>query len=148
MQYAEETAVVSQIDGDFAFIETQSNGSCGNCSSKSGCSNILSIFALKPMNKLRINNTLSLKEGDSVVVAISSDKILMATFLMYLLPLIMLFVFSLIAKLFFGESASILAGLFGLFSGLLWVKNYTQHSDVATRFQPKLIRKIIKVEVA
>ena len=148
MQYAEETAVVRKVDGEFAFLETQSNGSCGNCSSKSGCSNVLSIFALRPRNKLKVNNILALREGDSVVIAISSNELLLATFLMYLLPLILLFIFSLIAKLFIGESASIIAGFFGLIVGLIWVKRYSQQTDVEKRFQPELIRKVIKVEVA
>ncbi len=147
MQYAEETGIVSHNDGDYVFVETQNDGSCGNCKSNSGCSNIASIFMLKPRNKLKINNTLALKKGDSVIVAISSGNLLIATVLMYLLPLILLFVFSLIAKLFIGEGASIVAGAFGLLSGLFGVKRYTQRTDVAAKFQPRLIRKIINVEV-
>lgn len=146
MQFAEETAVVSKVVGDFAFVETQNNGSCGNCTSKSGCSSVYSLFALKPRNNLKIKNTLALKEGDSVVVAVSSSELLVATSLMYLLPLALLFIFSLIAKLLVGESASIIAGLCGLFSGLFWVKFYTGDAKVAKRFQPKLLRKIIKID--
>jgi len=31
---------------------------------------------------------------------------------------------------------------------LLWVKRFTQQNEVAKQFQPKLVRKIINVEVA
>lgn len=148
MQFAEETAVVSSVDGDFVFLETQNSASCSNCSSKSGCGSVSSIFTFKPKNKLRVNNTLGLKKGDSVIVALASDKLLIATVLMYLSPLILLFTFSLIAKLLIGETASILAGLCGLFVGLLWVKRFTQQSAIAKQFEPKLVRKIINVEVA
>jgi len=147
MQFAEETAIVSSVDGDFVFLETQNSASCSNCSSKSGCGSVSSIFSFKPRNKLRINNTLGLKQGDSVIVAMASDKLLMATVLMYLSPLVLLFIFSLIAKLLMGETASIIAGLCGLFLGLLWVKRFTQQNEVAKQFQPKLVRKIINVEV-
>ena len=146
MQFAEETAIVSQLDGDFVLLETQNNGSCGNCSSKTGCGSVSSIFTFKPRNKLRINNTLGLKQGDSVVVAMAADKLLMATVLMYLTPLFLLFTFSLIAKLLIGETASIAAGLSGLFIGLIWVKRFTQQSTVAKQFEPKLIRKVINIE--
>lgn len=148
MQFAEETAVVSSVDGDFVFLETQNSASCSNCYSKSGCGSVSSIFTFKPKNKLRVNNTLGLKKGDSVIVALASDKLLIATVLMYLSPLILLFTFSLIAKLLIGETASILAGLCGLFVGLLWVKRFTQQSAIAKQFEPKLVRKIINVEVA
>ncbi len=148
MQFAEETAVVSSVDGDFVFLETQNSASCSNCSSKSGCGSVSSIFTFKPKNKLRVNNTLGLKKGDSVIVALASDKLLIATVLMYLSPLILLFTFSLIAKFLIGETASILAGLCGLFVGLLWVKRFTQQSVIAKQFEPKLVRKIINLEVA
>ena len=148
MQFAEETAIVSQVDGDFVLLETQNNGSCGNCSSKSGCGTVSSIFSLKPRNSLKISNTLQLKEGDSVIVAMSPDKLLLATVLMYLSPLLLLFSLSILAKIFIGESASIIAGLSGLFIGLFFVKKYTQQSEIAKMFQPKLIRKVINVAVA
>lgn len=148
MQFAEETAIVSHVDGDFVFLETKNINSCANCSKKSGCGSVSSIFAYKPRNKLRISNTLKLKEGDTVVVAMSSGKLLMATVLMYLSPLLLLFTFSLIAKLIFGETASIFAGLCGLSAGLFWVKRYTQQSEVAKIFQPKLVRKIINLRAA
>ena len=148
MQFAEETAVVSYLDGDFVFIETQNSASCGNCASKSGCGSVSSIFTFKPRNKLRVHNTLGLKEGDSVIVTLASNKLLMATILMYLFPLILLFTFSLIAKLLIGETASILAGLCGLFVGLLWVKLFTKQSSIAKKFEPILVRKIINVEIA
>jgi len=146
VQFAEEIALVSHVEGNFVFLETQNNGSCGNCSSKTGCGSVSSIFTFKPRNKLKINNTLELEQGDSVIVAMAADKLLMATFLMYLSPLILLFIFSLIAKLLMGETASIVAGLCGLFIGLLLVKQFTQKSAVAEQFQPKLIRKIINIE--
>ncbi len=147
MQFAEETAIVSSVDRDFVFLDTKNSASCSNCSSKSGCGSVSSIFTFKPRNKLRINNTLKLKQGDSVIIAMASDKLLFATVLMYLLPLILMFMFSLLAKIFIGETASIIAGLFGLFSGLFWVKRFTQQSEVAKQFQPRLIRKIINLEV-
>ena len=147
MQFAEETATVSQVDGNFVYLETQNQGSCGNCSLKSGCGSVSSIFTFKFRKNLKISNTLKLREGDSVVVAVSSDRLLMATVLMYLSPLVLLLFAALIAKLVLGESASIIAGLCGLFTGLYLVKKFTQQSEVANMFQPKLVRKIINVKV-
>lgn len=148
MQFAEETAVVSAVNGSFVFLETNSKASCGNCSTKSGCGSVSSIFTFKPKSKLKVNNTLGLKKGDSVIIALATDALLLATILMYLSPLLLLFVFSLIAKLLVGETASVFAGLCGLFVGLFWVKQFTQRSSMAKQFQPKLLRKVINIEVA
>lgn len=146
MTFAEEKAVVSYTEGEFAFLETHNNPSCDNCSSKSGCGQVSSIFTFKPKNKLKVNNTFNLKAGDEVIVAMPYDKLLKATFLMYVLPLLLLFMFALIAKLALGEPASMIAGILGLLTGLLLVNKYSQQKIIADQYRPKLIRKIINLE--
>ena len=145
MDSSEEKAIVSHVKGDYVFLETQNTTSCDNCSTKSGCSQVSSIFTFKSKNKLRMKNSLSLKQGDAVIIAMAPDKLMLATVLMYLLPLVLLFVFSFIAKLLLGENASIIFGLVGLFFGLFLVKQFTQQKAIAAMFQPKLVRKIIPV---
>lgn len=146
MQLSEETALVSHIKDTFVYLETQNQASCGNCRSKSGCGNISSIFTLKIKNNLRMKNTLNLKEGDSVVVGMPTEKLLLVTGLMYMLPLILLFILAYIAKIYLGETMSIIAGLVGFFGGFLLVKQLTRIGTIAEFFRPKLIRKIIKVD--
>jgi len=146
MQFSEETALVNHIEGNFVFLETKNNGSCGNCHSKSGCGNLSSVFTLQVKNKLRVSNTLNLKEGDAVIVGMPAEKLLIATALMYVLPLILLFSLALITKVYLGETASILAGLVGLVGGLLLVNKITQIDSITELFQPKLIRKVINVD--
>lgn len=147
MRFSDEKATVSHVDGDFVFLETQGSATCSNCSNKTGCGQISSIFTFKPKNKLKINNTLGLKEGDSVLVGMASGKLLKATVLMYVLPLVLLMFFSFFAKLLIGEVASIIAGLAGLLTGLLVLKLYAQQINVLKQFQPKLIRKIINIDI-
>lgn len=148
MQFAEEKATVCHIDGEFVFLETQNNASCNNCSSKSGCSQVSSIFTYKLKNKLKLNNTLKLKQGDEVIIGMPVDKLLKATVLMYLSPLLVMFSFSLIAKLALGETASVIAGLLGLSAGLLFVNQFSRQKFILNQFQPTLIRKTIKLEPA
>ena len=144
----EEKATVSKIDGDFAFLEAQYNGSCENCTSKTGCGQVNSIFKFKTKNKLKIkiHSTLNLKVDDEVIVALPTDKLLKATIMMYLSPLILLFTFSLFAKLMFSETASILMGVFGLLLGLFLVNHYARNQSVAKEFEPKIVRKVINLE--
>jgi len=146
MQFAEERAVVSQVEGSFVYLKTQSKKGCGSCSSKMACGNTSSIFILKPRNKLKLNNSLGLKVGDSVMLGMPTDKLLQATLFMYVLPIVFLFVFAVIAKFSFGEVASILAGLAGLLMGLVLIKVMSKHGAINDRFEPKLLRKIITVD--
>jgi len=150
MKNTEEKATVSEIHGEFVFLETQNFGSCENCTSKKGCGQVNSIFKFKTKNKLKLKSLslLNLKVGDEVIVSLPSDKLIKATMLMYLSPLIFLFIFSLFAKLMFGETASIFMGIMGLVLGLLIVNQYAKHQSVAKDFEPKLVRKIINLESA
>lgn len=150
MKNIEEKATVSGIDREFVFLETQNIGSCGNCTSKKGCGQVNSVFRFKTNTKLKLkaHSNLNLKVGDEVIVALPSDKLLKATILVYLSPLLLLFVFSLIAKLMFSETTSIVMGVFGLSLGLFLVNQYAKHQSVASEFEPKLVRKIINLEVA
>lgn len=141
MQYTHETATVSFIKGDYAFLETVSaESSCSKCSSRSSCGSLS--FFNRPASHLRVKNTIDLKAGDSVVLALGTNKILFGTVVMYLLPLLVLFLFAAIGKSFGSELFSIVAGLCGLFGSLLLIKKFVKKASVAKGFEPTIIRKV------
>lgn len=145
MQVTQETATVSFIKGDFAYLETGSTSVCGSCSAKSSCG---SFSFLKRSNSfLRVVNTLNLKSGDSVIVGLATNKLLLGSVLMYLLPLLMFFLFAFVGKVAGGETTSIIAGIVGLLGGLLVLKRVVGRSNVAKQFEPKVIRKVVGINV-
>ena len=145
MQFAQETAVVSHIEDGYAFLKASASAGCGSCASKTACGNF-SLFNETPDSNLKTANTLGLQEGDSVIVSIPSDKLLLGTLLVYLLPLLSLFLFAILGKIIIGETASIVFGVAGLFLALFAVKKIIAHRSVTRQFEPKLLRKIIQVD--
>jgi len=144
MQLIRETAIVSHIKDEYAYLIIQKNSACGSCASKSSCSNsALQEIKPKSNNILRVSNDLSLQEGDTVILGLKPNKLLLATVLMYILPLVVFIVFAAVAKVLGGERASIAAGLAGFFLGLFILKKFIKQPHVARQFQPKILSKVV-----
>lgn len=139
MQLEQTTATVVKVDGDCAFLKTNQQSSCGECSSKSSCGSV-KLFSFVPESKynIKVKNTLDLKAGDSVRLEMESARLLQGTLLLYLLPLLSLFVFAALGKYVGGEGVSILAGLSGLFIALFVVKKFVSQKPVSQQFVPKV----------
>jgi len=130
MNYIEEKALVSDVDGEFIFLVRETNSSCNKCSSGKGCGNLDSIFNFRVKSRLKLDNTLNLKKGDTVVISIPSLSILTSAVLIYLLPLLSLLVLSLSTKIFFSENLSILSGLIGFLLSLALVSKLSRKSMI------------------
>ena len=138
-----QTVNIKRIEGEYAWVFSTEDSACATCASKSTCS---STNLLKPLldatlkNKgLRVLNTLDAKAGDRVGLALSSAGLLKATVLMYLLPLMSLFIFAGLGKIVFGELASITMGFAGLFIGLYLVKIRLSGALAKADFEPVMV---------
>ena len=148
MNVIEEKALVNDVDGEFIFLE-RDGFSCDGCSSSAGCGkkSLDSIFTFKSNSKLKLKNTLGLRKGDAVIISIPSFSVLLSAVLVYLIPIISLFIFSLLAKLFWGEGYSILFGLIGMGTSVVLVSKLIEKSTISEQLQPKLIRKVISINL-
>lgn len=142
---AEETVKVTLIKDGYAYVETAKASSCGSCAAKSSCGS-LNFFAGRQQSGLKIRNTLNLKTGDSAVIALSSNKLLLGALLLYIFPIITLLVSAALARYFVGETGSIFFGLGGFLLSLLLVRSTLQKQKNINQFEPVLLRKIITVE--
>lgn len=138
---AEEIAIVSFIDDDYAYLKADSASACSSCSAKSSCG-AKTITKPNAEYNLRVRNDLNLKEGDSVVVSLESQKLLIATVILYILPLLMLFAFSFLGKSFYGEIGSIIGGITGLAAGLLIVRQGFAKDKLKKQFEPAILRNL------
>jgi len=140
MSLAEEPATVSFVKGGYAYLKTENASACSSCSAKSSCgSKTLSLSDAE--YTLRVKNTLNLKKGDSVVLALESNTLLFGTIIIYILPLLMLFISAFIAKVLVGEIASIFGGVLGLLGGLIFIRKFIFNSKIAKQFEPTIIYK-------
>ncbi len=136
-----ELAEVSYIDGEYVFLKTSNASACGECSSKGSCGSVKLFNPVVKNDEIKVKNSLDLKEGDSVVLELAPSKLLQGTFLVYLLPLISLMVFSLLGKIVAGEGVSIIAGLVGMVVSLFFVSKYLAKKTVSQKFTPTMLEK-------
>jgi sigma-E factor negative regulatory protein RseC len=118
----EETGLVTQVTDHYIWVTpVSSSGGCGGCKSSGNCSTSLFATLLqREANKsVRIANTINAKVNDTVVLGIPSQSLLLGSALIYLLPLLSLFLFAGFGQQLFGEMMGIIAGLIGFVFGLL-----------------------------
>ena len=78
-----ERGMVSEVKDGFITVKIQRMSSCGeNCASCGACRN--------KEHTVVVRNTVNAKKGDSVMLEISSEKIMRAAFLVYVIPLMLL----------------------------------------------------------
>jgi sigma-E factor negative regulatory protein RseC len=147
---AEETVKVSFVKNGYAYVVTDKASACGSCASKSSCGSLNFFSSNKDSEEnnesgLKVLNTLNLKAGDSAILSITSDKLLLGTLLLYILPLFSLLLFASMAKNIGGELTSMIAGISGFFLTLLIVRNILKNEKNSNQFEPTLVRKIIKI---
>ncbi|TAK63447.1 SoxR reducing system RseC family protein [Methylobacter sp.] len=87
----EELAVVVKIDNHQIWVESGPYGACGGCLQKASCSTN-AIGSVLKKKSVPVDSDIRLKTGDQVMVAIDENLLLRASLLLYLLPLIALFI--------------------------------------------------------
>ncbi len=120
----EQQAVVTQCDDKTVWVETERQSTCSSCSIKQGCgTGLLSNHVGKRFSQIAVNKTADVQLGQQVKLTIPEQALLHGATLMYLLPLVLLFLFAVVAKtLNLNEFMEIFAGFSGLFVGFYIVR--------------------------
>lgn len=140
----EEQARVTAVRDGFAVVEVDRTSGCQACELKAGCGTgslgRLLGFKQKPFS---VKNELNLRPGDRVILALAEKSFVLAGFLVYLLPLMSLFVFAIVTEVWLaaGDTLTVLAALLGLAAGLFFSAWLSRHSLVKD-FQPRVVRQI------
>ena len=141
----EETARVVDVKEGQALLETQRKHACQSCSVKSGCgTSTLAKVVGKRSSQFVVDNTLQVKPGDEVVVAIEENALVQGSMLVYLLPLILMLACGLLAEWWFAnELLTILSALVGLFVSVGLVRYILAVTTLKHSIRPHLIRRIV-----
>ncbi|MEX0614456.1 MAG: SoxR reducing system RseC family protein [Methylophaga sp.] len=118
-----QKATVVAIETDRIWVEAERQSTCGGCQIRQGCgTGLLAKHVGKRFNRIAVPNNKTVKIGQQVTVAIPEDALLQGAFMMYLLPLLAMFVGAGLARwLTWPEPLQIAAGLAALLGGFLWV---------------------------
>lgn len=91
MDMVEEKGIIVSLQGQMANVAPLKQAGCQSCSSSSACgtSLIAPLFGNK-QRMLAAENTINAKPGDEVVIGLNRTALVLASLMVYLLPLLML----------------------------------------------------------
>lgn len=142
-----ETGRVVAVDSDALWVETIQKTTCGSCVAQKGCgTGLLAKLGVKPAY-LRVllkpnESSNSYRVNDSVTIGIPDDVVVKGSLFVYLVPVILMIVFSGIAHTTINNELIVIAlGVVGLLVGSLLVRWHANVYRNDPRMQPQLINK-------
>lgn len=147
----EESGQVVEVQGEFAWIESERTSTCGSCAVRKGCgtSAIAKVLGQRRV-RLRVLNRIHASVGDNVVIGIAESGLVRGSLAVYAAPLLGLFAGALagqlLAKQLFEMSSDLLAiagAISGFVAALIWLKRFSRNTEKDTAYQPVVLRKQI-----
>ena len=141
--YLSEDGVVTRIEGGMAWVNTASKLACSSCAVETSCGNgILEKYLAGKLFISKINNDLDAKVGDSVVIAIPKSQVTKASVIVYVIPIVLLFMGAVLGEFFFAsELGAVLIGFTGLAASGVWLANYNRKLASSDQYHPKMVSK-------
>ncbi|MBT8127327.1 MAG: SoxR reducing system RseC family protein [Gammaproteobacteria bacterium] len=94
----EETARVIAVEQDQLLLEAQTHAACHACAARPGCgTSLLSKWVGRRFTRFRVHNSVNASVGDDVVVGLAEAAMLKGSVLVYLLPLLAMIIFAVLA---------------------------------------------------
>ncbi|MBP8184328.1 MAG: SoxR reducing system RseC family protein [Pseudomonas sp.] len=147
----EEPGQVVSLDEGAVWVATSRKSTCSSCAANAGCGQgLLDKLAISSQRgTVRALTDLNLAVGDKVVIGLREDALVRASLLVYLLPLLGLFIGALTAEHFaLGEPLSIAAGLLGFTAAGFWLHRYSQQRLADPALQPVVLRALLHAPLA
>ncbi len=146
-----ETAQVVRIDGDQVWVETQRQSTCGSCAAAKGCGTATLAKVLGQRRTLvRVLSRQPLRIGDRVVIGIREQALVRGSLAVYAVPILLMLAGGIIGELgaqgFLwdnAEPASVLLGIAGFATGLVWLRKFTRRIEFDDKYQPLVLRKLV-----
>ena len=148
----ETEAVVIKIEDSVAYVQADRKSSCSGCSESSCGTSVLANFFGQKTPLYRAHNEAGAKVGDRVVVGMNESALFQGTLLLYLFPLLLLFVgalagSALAATVDARDGYSVLGAAIGLAAGFLGLKLFTVRLGLGKKFQPVILSRVVDVPV-
>lgn len=145
----EETAVVTDCEGDYAAVRTEKKSACGSCEVREGCATATVAETMeKEPELLRALNPIGAKPGDRVVIGIEEAALTKVSMAFYALPLVSMIVCALLgqsisqwASLDMGEPLSAVGGLLGLVVGFLILQRFVARVSGDKSYEITVLRR-------
>jgi sigma-E factor negative regulatory protein RseC len=149
----EETGQIVDVQGAFAWIESERTGSCGSCAAQQGCGTgaIAKVLGQRRV-RLRVLNRIEARVGDNVVIGVSESGLLRGSLAVYAVPLSGLFAGALagyaLASRFNpawpADPVAIAGALAGFVAGLVWLRGFSRRTAMDPAYQAVVLRQQIR----
>ena len=145
----EESGRIVDLEGEFAWIESERSTTCGGCAVRKGCGTgvIARVLGQKRV-RLRVVNRIGAVVGDRVVIGISESGLLRGSLAVYAAPLAALFAGALAGHFVGGylgsavrDPLAIAGAVAGLLAGLVWLRGFSRRTGNHEAYQPVVLRK-------
>lgn len=140
----EETGLVVRSTPAGVWVETVRQSSCGSCAARKGCGQrLLAEVGQGRRFEVRADNPrrLELRSGDRVVLGLAENALLMASAMVYLVPLALMLLLAVLAQqAAVAEPWVVAAGVAGLGLGFLLARWFGRHAASGCRLHPEIIR--------
>ncbi|MFM2485751.1 SoxR reducing system RseC family protein [Celerinatantimonas yamalensis] len=137
-----ETALVMDVDGDYAWVECISRSACGQCHVADNCGNSAVAKAFSPKtHRFQVRLTHPVLPGQRIEIGLPAQNLVRSAMLIYLLPLLTMMMGVMVAVYMFGHSDNVaLAGcvagaLVGFFMARIGAKRLSLRRD----YQPVML---------
>ncbi len=148
----ETEAIVVKIEHAVAYVQAERKSSCSGCSESSCGTSVLANYFGQKAPLYRASNEVGAKVGDRVVVGLDESALFKGTLLLYLFPLLLLFVGA-VAGSALAVSAeakdgySIAGAFIGLAAGFLGLKFLSSKMGLGRQFQPVILSRVVDMPV-
>ena len=146
----EERARVIAVENGQLLLEAQTKASCSACAVKQGCgTSVVSKWVGRKFTRFQAPNTVNARVGDEVVVGLAEEAMLKGSVLVYLLPLLAMIGFALLAdSLIAADTASrdlmvLIAAVAGFSLMLVISRLLLSTGSNSSKLTPVVLRKNI-----
>lgn len=148
----ETQAVVVKIEDAVAYVQAERKSSCSGCSESSCGTSVLANFFGQKTPLYRARNDVGAKVGDRVVVGVNETALFQGTLLLYLLPLLLLFIGALIGAAMAAtaearDGYAVAGAALGLAAGFAWLKVFSARIGSGGRYQPVILSRVMDIPV-
>ncbi|WP_444997664.1 SoxR reducing system RseC family protein [Aliikangiella sp. IMCC44359] len=138
----QESGLVTRIENNIAWINTQAKLACSSCQVESTCGNgVLEKYLAGKIFISKLENTLDANVGDQVVISIPKARVTKASIIVYMIPLCALIIGAFIGN-YWSEALSILFSGIGFALGLLIIRLYNYQISKDKNYTPFMLSKI------
>lgn len=136
-----EWATVVSWQNGVATLHSELKTSCSSCSARKGCgSHMLNKLGPKNAHVMKITSTEPLTPGQRIELGIEEKSLLSSAMLVYMTPLLGLFVVAgLFQMLFHSDLAAAAGALLGGIGGFIVAKGISSYLAKAASFQPVIL---------